>query len=168
MARVTIKQLRETVAELTTLTGMEHTVHSYGAPFWTLYYTDKFGQKVEITCRKASDLNEFMDAYRRGFACCQSVNNGPPMPHPPRRVSGNVEKGKRLFKGTFMVAVDDNESNSPVTEEGLRKYMEEALTVELDTEEWGSVGVSGVTIFHDTLTEMPKHETGLYIGQDPK
>lgn len=87
-------------------------------------------------------------------------------------------EGVRAFRGSFLVAIveseadedidddedeeegdDESDGPAPVTLDALKDYLKDALTVDIDTEEYGNpVGFQSAELVWDTLTELPPDE----------
>lgn len=93
------------------------------------------------------------------------------MPKPPRKTPGKVQKGLRVFKGTFFVAIneqellEDGDRDVPIEMAELIDWLAEAISVDVNLEECGDIGFQALELHYDTLTEMSKEEKGVYYGK---
>jgi hypothetical protein len=78
------------------------------------------------------------------------------------------------FKTTFLVAIDDQEAveeeyrtpeQGPVTEEELKTYLNSALRIDVDTENFGNaIGWQSAEVAIDELTELSPEEMKARYG----
>jgi hypothetical protein len=84
---------------------------------------------------------------------------------PPSR---SAPEGLRAFKGTFLVAIDQNEADEeqPVSLDDLSAYLKEALILDIDTEDHGNpVGFLSAELHFDMLEELPDDELRRLYGR---
>lgn len=65
----------------------------------------------------------------------------------------------RVFRGTFLVAIDEAELECPATLEDVRQYLNEAASIDWNAEQFGDpVGMQSMELDFESLQELPAGE----------
>lgn len=153
-ARITVKDLEQSARELSELSGKDFriTPSGTGSGYNLVLMRTGRGYNTVKNGMTPKDLIEWMNAYHAGIEEGKRLTflKLPKM---------KVPKGLRLFVGLYTVTVDDADAMEADedlhTFDEVKAYLDEALSIDVDTESEGCLtGLGGVEMHHDSLVEF--------------